>query len=352
MATMKQVRLLSERSKDIELELVEFYKTVGKMIGLNPRTTEIFAYFRVYDTLSQEQLRQLTGFSLGTISAMLQSFLQTDIISREMIPKTHKNLYSIRPEKVHFVYTPAIQILEDLERLDQYIAKKQTELRELQHRYPVKTKFLTMRLNSFRNYIEVQRRQISRKKKYSFFQEDVSEILPPNEMIVYPFDTEEIENRLMDTLTSSKYDPIKRRIRGIFFTRRSVDQQTLMDISGLSRSAISRFLQQDLKRGYIRVLPREYRRSQIYYLRSISLSILSVVLNADSFIFSYIPRLKEILAALLKQRRSERDSLDTAFLVTKINDIIDQIETFQNDTRFLREAHRDLSDFLGPDVFG
>jgi len=283
---MKQVELLSERSKEIEREIVTFYKTIGKMVSHIARATEIFAYLKIYDALSQEQLKQLTGFSLSTISATLQSFLQTDIISRGMIPKTHKNLYRIRPERVKFDYTPPTQILEDLERLDIYIVEKQTELQENQSKYPNEAKFLHMRLNSLRNYIEVQRRQINREKTHSFFQEDVSEIIPLNQMIVYPFETKGLEENIMNILGYYKNDPIKNRIRSIFFTHRSVNQQTLMDISGFSRSTVSRFLHQDLKRGYIRALPREYRKPRIYYLESISLSILSSILNADRIISS------------------------------------------------------------------
>jgi hypothetical protein len=347
---MKDVRLLSKQSKDIEREIVTFYKTVGKMVNLSPKATEIFAYLKIYDALSQDQLKQRTGFSLGTISTTLQSFLQTDIISREMVAKTHKNLYRIKPERVKFDYNPPTQIIEGLESLDLYIVEKQTELQELQSKYPIETKFLHMRLNSLRNYIEAQRRQINRKRKYSFFQEEVSEVIPLNEMIVYPFGTRGLEDGLMDMLTHFKNDPIRSRILSIFFTHRSVDQQTLMDISSFSRSTVSRLLHQELKREYIHALPREYRKPRIYYLKSISLSILSLILKTDSFIFSYIPRFQEILSTLQSGRESDRDNRDAAFLIAKIKEIIGQIEVFQKNTRFLRQAYSDLSEFLEKDT--
>ncbi len=350
MESMKQVELLSEQSKEIEREIVTFYKTAGKMVNLNSRTTEIFAYLKIYDALSQEQLKQLTGFSLSTISTTLQSFLQADIISRGMIPKTHKNLYSINPERVEFVYTPSTQILENLEKLDLYIVEKQTELQEQQSKYPIEREFLHRRLNSLRNYIEVQRRQINREKKHSFFQEDVSELIPRNEMIVYSFETRELEEGLMDVWGYLKNDPIRNRILSIFFTRRSADQQTLMDSSGFSCSTVSRLLHQEIKREYIHVLPREYRKPGIYYLESISLSILSVILKTDNFIFSCIPRFQDILSTLQSERQSGRNRKDTTFLITKIKEIIRQIEVFRNNTRFLRQAHSDLSKFLEKDT--
>ncbi|MFX1367221.1 MAG: hypothetical protein ACFFAY_01290 [Promethearchaeota archaeon] len=344
---MKQVELLSGKLKEIEREIVAFYKTIGGMSSLNPRATEIFAYLRIYDVLTQEQLKQLTGFSLSTISATLRSFIRTDIIARRMIPGTHKNLYSIKPERVKFDYNPPTQILNDLEILDSYIVEKQTGLQELQSKHPVEVKFLHRRLNSLRNYAEVQRRQISREGKHSFFQEDVSEIIPLNEMILYPFEIRELEENLMDVLGYYRDDPIKNRIRGIFYVHRSLTQQALMDLSGFSRSTVSRFLREELKREYVRVLPREYRKPRVYYLESISLTILSFILNADNFIFSYAPRFQEILSTLQSERELGRNREDAAFLIARIEDILGQIKAFKDNTRFIRQAHQDLSEFLG-----
>ena len=341
---MKQVQLLSEQSKKIERELVAFYRTIGRMVSLNPKATEIFAYLKIYDVLSQEQLKQLTAFSSGTISTILQSFLQLDIISRRMLPKTHKNLYKIRSERVNFVYTPSTQIIEDLEKLDSYIVEKQSELQEIQSKHPIEVEFLHRRLNSLRNYTEVQRRQISREKKHSFFQENVSEIIPLKQMIVYPFETTGLEEKILDILGYYQDDPIKVRIRSIFFTHRSLDQQTLMNSSGLSRSTVSRFLHQEIKREYIGALQREYRKPRIYYMESISLTILSSILNTDSYIFSYIPRFQKILSTL------QSNNEDSTFFIAKITGIIRQIEVFKKKTRFLRQGYSDLSKFLEKDT--
>ena len=127
---MRETKLLRGKSKKIERRIVSFYATIGKMDSLSPKLTEVYAYLRIYDELSQEQLRQLTGFSLSTISAILQSFLQADIISREMIPGTHKNLYKLKPEKLRITYRPPTQIIGNLEKLDLYIVSKQEECRE------------------------------------------------------------------------------------------------------------------------------------------------------------------------------------------------------------------------------
>jgi hypothetical protein len=73
-------------------------------------------------------------------------------------------------------------------------------------------------------------------------------------------------------------------------------------------------------------------------------------LNTDSFIYSYIPRFQEILSALQFERQSGNNRKDAAFLIAKIKEIIEQIEAFRKNTRFLRQAHRDLSKFLEKDT--
>ncbi|MFW9843774.1 MAG: hypothetical protein ACFFEV_04295 [Candidatus Thorarchaeota archaeon] len=340
---MNQAKLLSKRLKKIEQELVVFYRTIGKMIDLNPKRTEIFAYLKIYDTLTQAQLKQLTGLSLGTISTTLHLFLQTNIVTREMIPGTHKNLYKIKSKKASFIYTPFKLLVEDLEKLDSNIIELQKQLQEKDGKYPLETKFLNLRLNGFRNYIEVQRRQFSGKQKYSFFQEDVSTILPLNQKIVYPFGTEDIDRILMDFYGYYRFDPIRNRLLNLLYLYRSLDQQALMDLSGVSRSSVSRFLRNPLNKEYVKKLPREYRRPRIYYLESISLSTLATILNTDNFIFASIPRFQEILSTLQSDRK------DTAFLIPRIEEIIEHIAIFEKRTIGIRKAYKDLSKFLRKD---
>jgi DNA-binding transcriptional regulator GbsR (MarR family) len=343
---LREVQLLSGESKEIEQELVEFYKTVGRMVNQNSKATEVFAYLKVHDTLSQEQLRQLTGFSLSTISSILQLFLQVDIVDRRMIPGTHKNLYRINRERVKFDCNPPALMLEDLETLDAYIEEKQSEHQALRNEFPVEIEFLRRRLNSIRNYIEVQRRQIGGEKKRSFLQEDVSELLPLDQLITYPFDTRELEERITGILSRFKDDPVRGRILSIFFIRRSLTQQALTNLSGFSRSTISRFLRRQVKEGYIRALPKEYQKPGVYYLESVSLSTLSVVLKADDFIFSYVPRLREIISKLQSREKKGSDGNEVDSLTVKAKEMLRQIETFRRDTKPLRDAHRELTEFL------
>jgi DNA-binding transcriptional regulator GbsR (MarR family) len=344
---MKPVRLLSRKLKGIEQEIVTFYRTVGEKVHLNPRMTDVFAYLKIYGALTQEQLKELTKLSSGTISSTLQVFLQTSIVSRTMIPGTHTNIYRIDHERADFVYTPSTQILDDLERLDSYLVEKQQSLDKMKRDHPVEVQFLLLRLNSLRNYIEVQRRQIAGTSKHSFLPEDTSSVVTLDEIVDYPFDTNEIERTVMSVIKYFRHDSNKNRMLGIFFTHRSLTQQVLIDKSGFSRSTVSRFLKQILDTEYIQALPREYRSPVVYCQEFISLSILSLILNTDSYIYSKVPRFKEMLASIQSDQQSTRNDEDAAFLVSMIQELVNRIEAFRKGTSPFRQAFQELVEFLG-----
>ncbi|MFW9976696.1 MAG: hypothetical protein ACFFEJ_01245 [Candidatus Thorarchaeota archaeon] len=350
MFSLGEARLLRGKAKKIEQEIVRLYRTIGKMDGLNSKQTEVFAHLKIYDELSQEQLKQLTGFSLSTISVILQSFLQMDIITRRMIPGTHKNVYKMKPELVRITYRPPTQIIEKLEKLDLLLISKQEELRESEDKYPIATKFLHRRLNSLRNYVEAQRRSIYRKKRFPYFEENTSEIIPLDEVVVFPFETKELESKIVDILGYYKSDPIGNRILSFFITHRSLDQDTLVEKTGFSRSTVSRYLREALKGDYINVMPREYRKPRVYYLESMSMSILTRVRTTDGFAFSHIPRFQEILSMLQSTQESGNSGGDTAILIAVIQKTIKQLEEFKNETSFFRQAYGELLEFLGKTV--
>ncbi len=343
---MKEAKLLKGNDKDFEHQIVSFYSRIGKMDNLSPKPTKVFGYLKVYDGLSQEQLRQLTGFSLSTISSILHSFLQADIVSRRIISGTHKYLYILKPERTKITYRPAIQIIEKLEKLDMDIVVEQDKLQKIESKYPIAARFLFKRLNSIRNYIEAQRRAIYKEKKLSFFKEDTSELVPLNELVLFPFDTKELETKIIENLGLFKGDPISNRIVSVFITHRSLDQDTLIEKTGFSRSTVSRYLRKALKGEYIRALPKEYQRPRIYYLESLALSILSVVRRTDGYAFSQIPVFQERIL-LLQSRKVVKKAEDTKFLITKYEETIELLERFKDETRFFRRAHDDLQEFLG-----
>ena len=122
-----QILIKNKELKVFENQIVKFYKELAEMLNLNMKFTTIFAYFEIYEKLTQEQLKFLTGFSSSTISTTLQSLIQLDVLSREVIGNTRKNIYILKKDKVTFIYTPFLGLLKSLDSLEIVIQEVQSE---------------------------------------------------------------------------------------------------------------------------------------------------------------------------------------------------------------------------------
>lgn len=82
--------------RQIEREIVVFFaEKASEYVGRHPIVATVMAYFYVRRTLTQRDLRALTGFSAGAISKALQQLVDMNMVTREMIPGTHTHLYNM-----------------------------------------------------------------------------------------------------------------------------------------------------------------------------------------------------------------------------------------------------------------
>ena len=55
----KQRKLITGNLKKFEQKVIDFYLEFGRKSSRNLKLIEIYSYFRIYDTLTQKQLKQL-----------------------------------------------------------------------------------------------------------------------------------------------------------------------------------------------------------------------------------------------------------------------------------------------------
>ena len=82
--------------QDLEKKLIKFMINLVKTTSpLSPKLTEILGYLLLHGELTQAQLVELTGFSIGTISSNLNQMISLNIVRKELIPKarTYKYLF-------------------------------------------------------------------------------------------------------------------------------------------------------------------------------------------------------------------------------------------------------------------
>ena len=72
-----------ERFELIEQRLVEIISDFGYLKGRSPKIAQITAYIYIREEVTQQLLRQLTGYSLGTVSAALQELEQLGVVTKQ-----------------------------------------------------------------------------------------------------------------------------------------------------------------------------------------------------------------------------------------------------------------------------
>ena len=88
--------------RDVEREIVEFFaEKSSEFTGRNPIVSKVMTYFSIRKRLTQKELRELTGFSAGTISKAVRQLLGMNVISKETVPGTHTHIYIM--DKLPFV---------------------------------------------------------------------------------------------------------------------------------------------------------------------------------------------------------------------------------------------------------
>jgi DNA-binding transcriptional regulator GbsR (MarR family) len=80
----------------IEQEIIEFFaEKAPEYTGRHPIVSAVMAYFYIRRSLTQRDLRKLTGFSAGAISKAVRQLVDMNMITREMIPGTHTHVYKM-----------------------------------------------------------------------------------------------------------------------------------------------------------------------------------------------------------------------------------------------------------------
>lgn len=71
-----------EQFMHIERKLVDIVAGFGYLKGRSAKTSEVLAYVYIRKELTQQLLRELTGFSLGTVSAALRDLEKVGFVSK------------------------------------------------------------------------------------------------------------------------------------------------------------------------------------------------------------------------------------------------------------------------------
>jgi DNA-binding transcriptional regulator GbsR (MarR family) len=116
--TRDNLKAFDPEIRQIEKEIVTFFKEKGAEFGAkDPMFMTVLAYFYVRERLTQRDLQDLSGFSAGTVSKVLRQLVEINVITKGIIPGTHKHLYTMDQPTAVFsqFFLPARKILSKCE---------------------------------------------------------------------------------------------------------------------------------------------------------------------------------------------------------------------------------------------
>ncbi|NHK31175.1 MAG: hypothetical protein FK730_07475 [Asgard group archaeon] len=344
------VELATDELKEVEQQIVDFYIKVAQRYRLNLKLTKVFAYLKIYDFLTQKQLKKLTGFSTGFISNSLKSFIQSSIVIRNFIPKTHTNFYTINNEYRLSILTPLTEFYETQKKHENFIIELQEKLHKLEAKYSIEATFLIRRLNGMRNFFETQKRAYTELDKKEFLEENVSDLLLSNGFIEYPSEIKKLESSLVERFVRMSMfienDPIINKILSFLITRKKITQEKLLALTGYSLSTISRNLRGYGKQDYVRITKKEYLKPRNYYMESIGIYLNEVILNNRRFLISWRPKFVDLLSQLKSNLKYNKNKEMNLFLQLKIRDIISNIDLVIKRALLLEKVQNELKDFV------
>ncbi|PVX27265.1 MAG: hypothetical protein CW716_03205 [Candidatus Bathyarchaeum sp.] len=91
----KNNQTAEQKLKTIEQQLVDILTNLNFLKGRQTKISKIIALTYLHRKTTQKQLREFTGYSLGTISTTLQSLEKMGIIRKTQAPQTREYTYEL-----------------------------------------------------------------------------------------------------------------------------------------------------------------------------------------------------------------------------------------------------------------
>ena len=152
-----------------EKRLIEILVDAGKIKGQNAVFGSIIGYLLLHGSLTQTQLKELTGFSKGAISQSLKILSSAPAIKREPLEGKREYLYTIGTTMSDIASNIGSYKSESNELAINFLQSKIQELDKNQDKSGYKT--LSKRVNQMVNFFEYNVKLLEKISKSSFIKE-------------------------------------------------------------------------------------------------------------------------------------------------------------------------------------
>lgn len=146
--------LFSDKLRKYEDKIANFTVDIGTRKRVNPKMLQISSYLLVHGSLTQKELQELTGFSMGTISTYLSVMIGMGRFQKERIPKTHTFKYSYSGNLEEMTIRGIDVMISSLTSMDSYLTGKKKELKKLMEQKKEGAEHLTQRIDELLDVFE------------------------------------------------------------------------------------------------------------------------------------------------------------------------------------------------------
>jgi len=150
--------LFEGKTKEYEDRLIDFFVKAGELKGQNQSFSTIIGYFLIHKNLTQTQLKELTGFSKGTVSTILNNLEEYGFLKKRLIKGTRKFLYTFGRDFSELSLDTGAFKKEINQIATHFFLVKLEELNK--HKNKKGYEFLSERINGVMNFLKIHKRLI------------------------------------------------------------------------------------------------------------------------------------------------------------------------------------------------
>ena len=153
-------KLFNKKLKEFEDVLIDFIMDIAKQKKVNEKFSAISAYLLIHRSLTQKELKDLTGFSMGSISTYLSVMMGIGVLEKSRIPNTHTYRYSYQ-ENIENLPGKGVEIaLQSFVDADDYLKGIKHKLKKLELKSKRGAKDLSNRIDEALDAIQIFKRII------------------------------------------------------------------------------------------------------------------------------------------------------------------------------------------------
>ncbi len=140
----------NQKFRNIEKKVLDYALEIGQRRS-SEKITMINFYLFMYESLTQKELKNLTNFSMGTISTHLNAMISLGLIEKKLISGTHKYTYSFILKPKTFASSGIDIALNAKSEAEQFFQGIKARLEDLKDKKGAE--FLMNRIEEFIDYL-------------------------------------------------------------------------------------------------------------------------------------------------------------------------------------------------------